>query len=99
MTEKWVNGTAIPSGHGWIDCIIVGSGIHGSSDLVQLPPHMQLVESITGAMNVEAFLFLVGSLLFAGLLALLYWGYWNARKLDRQIMQGDPSLYNKYLPT
>ena len=43
-------------------------------------------------MNVEAFLFLVGLFLFAGLLALLYWGYWNTRKLDRQILQGDPSL-------
>tara|TARA_Y100000589_G_scaffold61902_1_gene53101 strand:+ start:2931 stop:3197 length:267 start_codon:yes stop_codon:yes gene_type:complete len=42
--------------------------------------------------NVEVFLFLVGLFLFTGLLALLYWGYWNARKLDRQIMQGDPSL-------
>ena len=40
----------------------------------------------------EAFLFLVGLVLFAGLLALLYWGYWNARKLDRQILQGDPTL-------
>ena len=38
------------------------------------------------------FLFLVGLVLFAGLLALLYWGYWNARKLDRQILQGDPTL-------
>lgn len=40
----------------------------------------------------EVFLFLVGLVLFAGLLALLYWGYWNARKLDRQILQGDPTL-------
>ena len=40
----------------------------------------------------EAFLFLVGLVLFAGLLALLYWGSWNARKLDRQILQGDPTL-------
>ena len=40
----------------------------------------------------EACLFLVGLVLFAGLLALLYWGYWNARKLDRQILQGDPTL-------
>ena len=38
------------------------------------------------------FLFFIGLILFAGLLALLYWGYWNARKLDRQILQGDPSL-------
>ena len=50
------------------------------------------MESVTGAINLEAFLFLVGLFLFAGLLALLYWGYWNARKLDRQILQGDPSL-------
>ena len=40
----------------------------------------------------QLFLFFVGLVLFAGLLALLYWGYWNARKLDRQILQGDPSL-------
>ena len=38
------------------------------------------------------FLFFIGLILFTGLLALLYWGYWNARKLDRQILQGDPSL-------
>lgn len=40
----------------------------------------------------QILLFLIGLVLFAGLLALLYWGYWNARKLDRQIQQGDPSL-------
>ncbi|MGA0331371.1 MAG: hypothetical protein ACO3MI_03290 [Candidatus Poseidoniaceae archaeon] len=50
------------------------------------------MESATGAMSVQIFLFLIGLVLFAGLLALLYWGYWNARKLDRQIQQGDPSL-------
>lgn len=50
------------------------------------------MESVAGAVNMEAFLFLVGLVLFAGLLALLYWGYWNARKLDRQILQGDPTL-------
>jgi len=40
----------------------------------------------------EGFLLAIGLVLFAGLLALLYWGYWNARKLDRQIKLGDPSL-------
>ena len=50
------------------------------------------MESATGAVSVQIFLFLIGLCLFAGLLALLYWGYWNARKLDRQIQQGDPSL-------
>ncbi len=40
----------------------------------------------------QLFLFFIGLVLFVGLLALLYWGYWNARKLDRQIIQGDPSL-------
>ena len=50
------------------------------------------MESATGAVSVQIFLFLIGLVLFAGLLALLYWGYWNARKLDRQIQQGDPSL-------
>lgn len=43
-------------------------------------------------MNMQAFLFIVGIVLFAGLIALLYWGYWNARKLNRQIQRGDPSL-------
>lgn len=50
------------------------------------------MESVAGAVSMEVFLFLVGLVLFAGLLALLYWGYWNARKLDRQILQGDPTL-------
>ena len=36
--------------------------------------------------------FVIGLIFLAGLLGLLYWGYWNARKLDRQILQGDPSL-------
>ncbi|CAI8355036.1 MAG: Uncharacterised protein [Euryarchaeota archaeon UBA443] len=40
----------------------------------------------------ELLLFFIGLILFAGLLALLYWGYWNAQKLDRQILRGDPSL-------
>ena len=40
----------------------------------------------------EAMLFVIGMVLLAGLLGLLYWGYWNARKLDRQIQRGDPSL-------
>ena len=43
-------------------------------------------------MRMQAFLFLIGLLFFAGLLGLLYWGYWNARKLDRQIERGDPAL-------
>jgi len=43
-------------------------------------------------MIMEGFLLAIGLVLFAGLLALLYWGYWNARKLDRQIKLGDPSL-------
>ena len=50
------------------------------------------MESAIGAVSVQVILFLVGLTLFAGLLALLYWGYWNARKLDQQIQQGDPSL-------
>ena len=41
----------------------------------------------------EAVLFVIGIVLLAGLLGLLYWGYWNARKLDRQIQRGDPSLF------
>ena len=40
----------------------------------------------------EAMLFVIGMVLLSGLLGLLYWGYWNARKLDRQIQRGDPSL-------
>ena len=40
----------------------------------------------------QALLFFMGLLFFAGLLGLLYWGYWNARKLDRQIERGDPAL-------
>ena len=40
----------------------------------------------------ELLLFFISLILFAGLLALLYWGYWNAKKLDRQILRGDPSL-------
>jgi hypothetical protein len=40
----------------------------------------------------EAVLFVIGMVLLTGLLGLLYWGYWNARKLDRQIQRGDPSL-------
>ena len=50
------------------------------------------MESANGAVSVQILLFLIGLVLFSGLLALLYWGYWNARKLDRQIQQGDPSL-------
>ena len=37
-------------------------------------------------------MFLLGLVFFGGLLALVYWGYWNARKLDEQIARGDPSL-------
>ncbi|MGB1954654.1 MAG: hypothetical protein ACPHUK_03545 [Candidatus Poseidoniaceae archaeon] len=37
-------------------------------------------------------IFLIGLVFFGGLLALVYWGYWNARKLDAQIARGDPSL-------
>ena len=40
----------------------------------------------------DLFLFLISLFLFFGLVALLYWGYWNARKLDQQILRGDPSL-------
>lgn len=36
--------------------------------------------------------FLIGLIFLAGLLGLLYWGYWNARKLDHQIQRGDPTL-------
>lgn len=50
------------------------------------------MESVDGAIIMEIVLLFIGLVLFAGLLALLYWGYWNARKLDRQIQQGDPSL-------
>ena len=40
----------------------------------------------------QVFLVVIGVILFGGLLGLLYWGYWNARKLDRQILRGDPAL-------
>jgi len=43
-------------------------------------------------MSVEAVLFVIGMILLVGLLGLLYWGFWNARKLDRQIQRGDPAL-------
>ena len=36
--------------------------------------------------------FVIGLIFLAGLLGLLYWGYWNARKLDHQIQRGDPAL-------
>ena len=29
----------------------------------------------------QVFLVVIGVILFGGLLGLLYWGYWNARKL------------------
>ena len=35
---------------------------------------------------------LLGLVFFGGLLALVYWGYWNARRLDGQIARADPSL-------
>ena len=41
-------------------------------------------------------IFLIGLVFFGGLLALVYWGYWNARKLDAQIARGDPSLLTTY---
>jgi ABC-type phosphate transport system auxiliary subunit len=50
------------------------------------------MESPYGAMSVEAVLFVIGMILLVGLLGLLYWGFWNARKLDRQIQRGDPAL-------
>ena len=40
----------------------------------------------------QPLIFLIGLVFLAGLLGLLYWGYWNARKLDRQIQRGDPAL-------
>ena len=45
-----------------------------------------------GERSLNIFLFIIGLIFFAGLLALVYWGYWNARKLDGQIARGDPSL-------
>lgn len=40
----------------------------------------------------QSLIFIIGLIFLAGLLGLLYWGYWNARKLDRQIQRGDPAL-------
>ncbi|MDP6224030.1 MAG: hypothetical protein QGF34_03095 [Candidatus Poseidoniaceae archaeon] len=40
----------------------------------------------------QPLIFIIGLIFLAGLLGLLYWGYWNARKLDRQIQRGDPAL-------
>ena len=40
----------------------------------------------------QPIIFIIGLIFLAGLLGLLYWGYWNARKLDRQIQRGDPAL-------
>ena len=40
----------------------------------------------------QSLIFIMGLIFLAGLLGLLYWGYWNARKLDRQIQRGDPAL-------
>ena len=40
----------------------------------------------------QPLIFIIGLIFLAGLLGLLYWGYWNARKLDRQIQCGDPAL-------
>ena len=37
-------------------------------------------------------MFLIGLVFFGGLLALVYWGYWNARRLDGQIARADPTL-------
>ena len=42
----------------------------------------------------DLFLFLISLFLFSGLVALLYWGYWNARRLDQQIPQGRPIAPN-----
>ena len=36
-------------------------------------------------------MFILGLVFFAGLLALVYWGYWNARRLDGQIARADPT--------
>jgi hypothetical protein len=43
-------------------------------------------------MILSAIMFIIGLVFFGGLLALVYWGYWNARRLDGQIARGDPSL-------
>ena len=40
----------------------------------------------------QPLIFIIGLIFLAGLLGLLYWGYWNARKLDHQIQRGDPAL-------
>lgn len=40
----------------------------------------------------EIILFLVGLLFLGGLLALVYWGFWNAKRLDGQIANADPTL-------
>ncbi len=37
-------------------------------------------------------MFFLGLVFFGALLSLVYWGYWNARRLDGQIARGDPSL-------
>jgi hypothetical protein len=50
------------------------------------------LEGNSGERNLNVFLFIIGLIFFAGLLALVYWGYWNARRLDGQIARGDPSL-------
>ena len=34
----------------------------------------------------DLFLFLISLFLFFGLVCLLYWGYWNARKLGQQLL-------------
>ena len=56
------------------------------------------MESVDGALNMVDSLFVPGIASLLGLIGLLYWGYWNARKLDRQIRQGDQSLLttNRY---
>ena len=40
----------------------------------------------------DIIIFLAGLLFFGGLLALVYWGYWNAKRLDGQIARADPTL-------
>ena len=50
------------------------------------------MESVDGALDMVDLLLVIGIASVSGLIGLLYWGYWNARKLDRQIRQGDPSL-------
>ena len=40
----------------------------------------------------DIIIFLIGLLFLGGLLALVYWGYWNAKRLDGQIARGDPTL-------